>query len=138
MQALIRAATAHGEHEKRHGGEYDEQWPAWYAAYMVAEQSGAESPRAASTVSTASATDNLANSRAETTRTRGKGTNSNPRRGASPGMAADCGILQVSGVELELELPPHESVMRWDRCVNRAVFSAPASPHMTSTRAFAL
>jgi catechol 2,3-dioxygenase-like lactoylglutathione lyase family enzyme len=43
-QALIRVATAHGEHEKRHGGEYDEQWPAWYAAYMVAEQSGAELP----------------------------------------------------------------------------------------------
>jgi catechol 2,3-dioxygenase-like lactoylglutathione lyase family enzyme len=43
MQALIRAATAHGEHEKL-TGEYDEQWPAWYAAYMVAEQSGAELP----------------------------------------------------------------------------------------------
>ena len=39
-----RAATAHGEHEKRHGGVYDEQWPAWYAAYMVAEQSGANLP----------------------------------------------------------------------------------------------
>ena len=37
-QALVRAATAHGEHEARNGGEYDEQWPAWYAAYMVAEQ----------------------------------------------------------------------------------------------------
>jgi catechol 2,3-dioxygenase-like lactoylglutathione lyase family enzyme len=45
MQALIRAATAHGEHEKRNGGEYDEQWPAWYAAYMAAEQSGAELPQ---------------------------------------------------------------------------------------------
>jgi catechol 2,3-dioxygenase-like lactoylglutathione lyase family enzyme len=43
-RALVRAATAHGEHEKRHGGEYDEQWPAWYAAYMGAEQSGAELP----------------------------------------------------------------------------------------------
>jgi catechol 2,3-dioxygenase-like lactoylglutathione lyase family enzyme len=43
-EALVRAATAHGEHEKRHGGEYDEQWPAWYAAYMVAEQSGADLP----------------------------------------------------------------------------------------------
>jgi catechol 2,3-dioxygenase-like lactoylglutathione lyase family enzyme len=43
MQALIRAATAHGEHEKR-TGEYDEQWPVWYAAYMVAEQSGEELP----------------------------------------------------------------------------------------------
>ena len=27
-----------------HGGEYDEQWPAWYAAYMVAEQAGTELP----------------------------------------------------------------------------------------------
>jgi catechol 2,3-dioxygenase-like lactoylglutathione lyase family enzyme len=44
-QALVRAAAAHGEHEARNGGEYDEQWPAWYAAYMVAEQSGAELPR---------------------------------------------------------------------------------------------
>jgi catechol 2,3-dioxygenase-like lactoylglutathione lyase family enzyme len=44
MQALIRAATAHGEHEKRNGGEYDEQWPAWYAAYMVAEQNGTDLP----------------------------------------------------------------------------------------------
>ncbi|RYU14784.1 VOC family protein [Nocardioides iriomotensis] len=44
MEALIRAAVAHGEHEKRNGGEYDEQWPAWYAAYMVAERSGSELP----------------------------------------------------------------------------------------------
>jgi catechol 2,3-dioxygenase-like lactoylglutathione lyase family enzyme len=44
-QALIRAATAHGEHEARNGGEYDEQWPAWYAAYMVAERSGIELPQ---------------------------------------------------------------------------------------------
>lgn len=43
-QALVRAATAHGEHEKREGGAYDEQWPAWYAAYMVAEQSGSPLP----------------------------------------------------------------------------------------------
>ena len=43
-QALIRAATAHGEHEKR-TGEHDEQWPAWYAAYMAAEQAGDELPR---------------------------------------------------------------------------------------------
>ena len=41
--ALIRAATAHGEHEKR-TGEYDEKWPEWYATYMVAEQSGTELP----------------------------------------------------------------------------------------------
>ena len=44
IQALVRASTAHGKHEERNGGEYDEQWPAWYAAYMVAEQSGAELP----------------------------------------------------------------------------------------------
>jgi catechol 2,3-dioxygenase-like lactoylglutathione lyase family enzyme len=43
-QALVRAATAHGEHEARNGGEYDEQWPAWYATYMVAERSGNELP----------------------------------------------------------------------------------------------
>ena len=42
--AMRRASVAHGEHEKRHGGEYDANWPAWYAAYMVAEQSGAELP----------------------------------------------------------------------------------------------
>lgn len=41
--AMRRAATAHGEHEKR-TGEYDENWPDWYAAYMVAEQTGAELP----------------------------------------------------------------------------------------------
>ena len=41
--ALRRAATAHGEHESR-TGEADENWPDWYAAYMVAEQSGQELP----------------------------------------------------------------------------------------------
>ena len=40
--ALIRAATAHGEHEKRMGGQRDENWPIWYAEYMAAEQSRAE------------------------------------------------------------------------------------------------
>jgi catechol 2,3-dioxygenase-like lactoylglutathione lyase family enzyme len=44
MNALVRAATAHGEHEKRNGGEYDEKWPAWYASYMVAENAGTELP----------------------------------------------------------------------------------------------
>jgi catechol 2,3-dioxygenase-like lactoylglutathione lyase family enzyme len=39
-QALLRAATAHGEHEKRIG-QHDENWPNWYAAYMVREQAGA-------------------------------------------------------------------------------------------------
>jgi catechol 2,3-dioxygenase-like lactoylglutathione lyase family enzyme len=38
-QALVRAAAAHGEHETR-TGQADENWPAWYAQYMVAEQSG--------------------------------------------------------------------------------------------------
>jgi catechol 2,3-dioxygenase-like lactoylglutathione lyase family enzyme len=42
-QALIRAAAAHGEHEKR-TGKADENWPAWYARYMVAERSGDELP----------------------------------------------------------------------------------------------
>jgi catechol 2,3-dioxygenase-like lactoylglutathione lyase family enzyme len=43
--AMRRASVAHGEHEKRMGGEYDENWPDWYAAYMVAEQSGSELPK---------------------------------------------------------------------------------------------
>ena len=42
-QALQRAAAAHGEHETR-TGQADENWPAWYASYMVAEQSGAGLP----------------------------------------------------------------------------------------------
>ena len=42
--ALRRAAAAHGEHEKREGGEYDVNWPDWYAEYMVAEQAGTELP----------------------------------------------------------------------------------------------
>jgi len=41
--AMRRAATAHGEHEKRIGAA-DSNWPDWYAAYMVAEQSGAKPP----------------------------------------------------------------------------------------------
>jgi predicted enzyme related to lactoylglutathione lyase len=45
QQALQRTATAHGEHEKRNGGEFDEKWPEWYATYMVAERSGAELPQ---------------------------------------------------------------------------------------------
>jgi catechol 2,3-dioxygenase-like lactoylglutathione lyase family enzyme len=43
-QAMRRASEAHGEHEKRTGGERDENWPSWYAAYMVAEQTGTELP----------------------------------------------------------------------------------------------
>ena len=41
--ALVRAEQAHGVHEQR-TGERDLNWPAWYAAYMVTEQSGAELP----------------------------------------------------------------------------------------------
>jgi len=43
--ALQRAATAHGEHEKRTGGRHDENWPDWYAEYLVAEQAGKELPQ---------------------------------------------------------------------------------------------
>ena len=42
--ALRRASAAHGEHEARTGGQRDENWPDWYAAYMVAEQAGKELP----------------------------------------------------------------------------------------------
>jgi catechol 2,3-dioxygenase-like lactoylglutathione lyase family enzyme len=41
--ALRRAATAHGEHEKRTGG-HDANWPDWYAEYVVREQAGLELP----------------------------------------------------------------------------------------------
>jgi catechol 2,3-dioxygenase-like lactoylglutathione lyase family enzyme len=41
--ALRRAAAAHGQHEARIG-KADENWPDWYAAYMVAEATGAELP----------------------------------------------------------------------------------------------
>ena len=44
-QALRRAGAAHGEHEKRTGGQRDENWPDWYAEYMVREQSGEELPQ---------------------------------------------------------------------------------------------
>jgi catechol 2,3-dioxygenase-like lactoylglutathione lyase family enzyme len=49
--ALRRAEAAHREHEKRTGRSHlfhrtgqDEDWPAWYAAYMVAEQAGTDLP----------------------------------------------------------------------------------------------
>ena len=42
--ALRRAEGAHGEHEK-HTGQRDTNWADWYAAYMVAEQSGEELPQ---------------------------------------------------------------------------------------------
>ena len=41
--AFRRAASAHGEHEKRIGWP-DENWPDWYAKYMMAEQAGTELP----------------------------------------------------------------------------------------------
>lgn len=41
--ALRRAAAAHGEHEKKLG-KHDENWPEWYAIYLVREQSGEELP----------------------------------------------------------------------------------------------
>ena len=47
--ALRRAEAAHREHEKGterphlfHRPGHDEDWPAWYAAYMVAEQAGTD------------------------------------------------------------------------------------------------
>jgi catechol 2,3-dioxygenase-like lactoylglutathione lyase family enzyme len=49
--ALQRAEAAHAEHQKRmgrshlfHRSSQDEDWPAWYAAYMVAEQAGTDLP----------------------------------------------------------------------------------------------
>jgi catechol 2,3-dioxygenase-like lactoylglutathione lyase family enzyme len=42
--ALRRAEAAHGEHEKR-TGQRDANWPDWYAAYIVAEQTGGELPQ---------------------------------------------------------------------------------------------
>ena len=43
--AFRRAEAAHGEHEKRMGGQRDANWADWYAAYMIAEQSGSELPQ---------------------------------------------------------------------------------------------
>ena len=42
--ALRRAEAAHGEHEKRTGGQRDENWPDWYAEYLIREQAGKELP----------------------------------------------------------------------------------------------
>jgi catechol 2,3-dioxygenase-like lactoylglutathione lyase family enzyme len=49
--ALWRAEAAHVEHEKRTGRSHllekssqDENWPGWYASYMVAEQTGSDLP----------------------------------------------------------------------------------------------
>jgi catechol 2,3-dioxygenase-like lactoylglutathione lyase family enzyme len=46
--AIRRAEAAFGEHEKSNGqpkGQPNAKWPDWYAAYMAAEQAGAELPR---------------------------------------------------------------------------------------------
>ena len=40
--ALRRAEHSHGAYETKLGKGRDENWPEWYAAYMVAEQSGAK------------------------------------------------------------------------------------------------
>ena len=39
----MRAAAAHGEHEKR-TGQPDPNWPDWYADHIVREQAGTELP----------------------------------------------------------------------------------------------
>ena len=42
--AFRRAAAAHGEHEKRNGGQHDANWPDWYAEYIAKEQAGEPLP----------------------------------------------------------------------------------------------
>lgn len=42
--AFRRAESAHGEHEKRTGGQRDENWPEWYAEYLMNEQQGKALP----------------------------------------------------------------------------------------------
>jgi len=42
--AFRRAEAAHGQHEKR-TGQRDVNWANWYAAYIVAEQTGQELPQ---------------------------------------------------------------------------------------------
>jgi hypothetical protein len=41
--SLRRASEAHGKHEER-TGQVDENWPDWYALYMVRERAGEELP----------------------------------------------------------------------------------------------
>ena len=43
--AFRRTEAAHGEHEKRMGGQRDANWPEWYAEYMIAEQAGTTLPQ---------------------------------------------------------------------------------------------
>jgi catechol 2,3-dioxygenase-like lactoylglutathione lyase family enzyme len=49
--ALRRAEAAHAEHHKHNGRSHlfhrsgpDDDWPAWYASYLVAEQTGTDLP----------------------------------------------------------------------------------------------
>jgi hypothetical protein len=51
VSALQRAEAAHREHAKRtgkarlfHRSDQDENWIAWYATYMTAEQAGTDLP----------------------------------------------------------------------------------------------
>jgi catechol 2,3-dioxygenase-like lactoylglutathione lyase family enzyme len=44
VSALQRADAAHRAHEERHGGKRDENWPAWYAEYLISEQAGKDLP----------------------------------------------------------------------------------------------
>lgn len=43
-KALRRAAEAHGEHEKRFPDQKHDDWPEWYASYLLAEQTGKPLP----------------------------------------------------------------------------------------------
>jgi catechol 2,3-dioxygenase-like lactoylglutathione lyase family enzyme len=50
-RALVRAETAHIEHQKRTGRSHlfhrpsqDDQWPTWYASYLEAEKTGSDLP----------------------------------------------------------------------------------------------
>jgi catechol 2,3-dioxygenase-like lactoylglutathione lyase family enzyme len=43
--ALTRAGVAHGAHEARNDGRYDENWAQWYAEFLVREQSGEQLPQ---------------------------------------------------------------------------------------------
>jgi catechol 2,3-dioxygenase-like lactoylglutathione lyase family enzyme len=44
LASVLRgAAAAHGEHEKR-TGKHDDNWPDWYADYIVGEQAGKDLP----------------------------------------------------------------------------------------------
>jgi hypothetical protein len=42
---IVIGGGSPGEHEARNGGKFDEQWPEWYATYMVAERTGQELPQ---------------------------------------------------------------------------------------------